>query len=104
MANSDQRMGKGARPRNARPRRDPRYPLFAIRYSLISALIAGLSQAALAQEQPAQFVDAATIVPGLIIDMRYAGAHNFVGRRIDGYERPRCLLTAAAAAALAAVS
>ncbi|MGB6542141.1 MAG: M15 family metallopeptidase [Xanthobacteraceae bacterium] len=92
-------MGK-----NARPRRDPGYPLFAIRYSLISALVAGLSQAALAQEQPAQFVDAATIVPGLIVDMRYAGTHNFVGRRIDGYERPRCLLTGAAAAALAAVA
>jgi D-alanyl-D-alanine dipeptidase len=92
-------MGKGAR-----PRRDPSYPLFAIRYSLISALIAGLSQAALAQEQPAQFVDAATIVPGLVVDMRYAGTHNFVGRRIDGYERPRCLLTGAAAAALAAVA
>ena len=92
-------MGK-----NARPRRDLNYPLFAIRYSLISALIAGLSQAALAQEQPAQFVDAATIVPGLIVDMRYAGTHNFVGRRIDGYERPRCLLTGAAAAALAAVA
>jgi D-alanyl-D-alanine dipeptidase len=92
-------MGKGAR-----PRRDPSYPLFTVRYSLICALIAGLPQAALAQEQPAQFVDAATVVPGLIIDMRYAGAHNFVGRRIDGYERPRCLLTGAAAAALAAVA
>ena len=71
---------------------------------IISALVAGLSQAALAQEQPAQFVDAATMVPGLIVDMRYAGAHNFVGRRIDGYERPRCLLTGATAAALAAVA
>ena len=82
----------------------PCYPLFAIRYSLISVLIAGLSQAALAQEQPAQFVDAASSVPGLIVDMRYAGTHNFVGRRIDGYERPRCLLTGAATAALAAVA
>ena len=25
--------------------------------------------------------------------MRYAGSHNFVGRPIDGYEAPRCLLT-----------
>jgi zinc D-Ala-D-Ala dipeptidase len=67
-------------------------------------LAAGLSQVALAQERPAQFVDAASVVPGLILDMRYAGTHNFVGRPIDGYEKPRCLLTSAAAAALANVA
>ena len=37
-------------------------------------------------------------------DIRYAGAHNFVGRPVDGYEAPRCLLTQAAAEALAAVA
>jgi zinc D-Ala-D-Ala dipeptidase len=62
------------------------------------------TQAALAQERPAAFVDAATVVPGLIADMRYAGSHNFVGRPIDGYEAPRCLLSQAAAAALAEVA
>src|SRR3984893_14913241 len=58
-------------------------------------------QAALAQERPAAFIDASTVVPGLIVEMRYAGAHNFVGRPIDGYEAPHCLLTQAAANALA---
>jgi D-alanyl-D-alanine dipeptidase len=73
--------------------------------ALIAALVAALSaQAALAQERPAAFVDAATIVPGLVVDMRYAGSHNFVGRPIDGYEAPRCLLTQAAATALAEVA
>jgi len=43
-------------------------------------------------------------VPGLIVEMRYAGSHNFVGRPIDGYQAPRCLLTRAAADALAAVA
>jgi D-alanyl-D-alanine dipeptidase len=66
------------------------------------------AQAALAQERaqerPAAFVDASTVVPGLIVEMRYAGAHNFVGRPIDGYEAPRCLLSQAAAAALAEVA
>jgi zinc D-Ala-D-Ala dipeptidase len=76
----------------------------AICYSLVTALVATLSQAALAQERPAQFVDAAKIVPGLVVDMRYAGAHNFVGRPIEGYEAPRCLLTQPAAAALAEVA
>jgi len=62
------------------------------------------TQAALAQERPTSFVDAATVVPGLIAEMRYAGSHNFVGRPIDGYEVPRCLLSQAAAAALAEVA
>jgi D-alanyl-D-alanine dipeptidase len=52
---------------------------------------------------PPGFVDAATVVDGLVVDMRYFGADNFVGERIDGYERPRCLLSAQAAHALAAV-
>jgi D-alanyl-D-alanine dipeptidase len=77
--------------------------LLAIRYSLAAA-IAASGGAVAAQERPAAFVDAATVVPGLIVEARYAGAHNFVGRPIDGYEAPRCLLTAAAANALAAVA
>jgi zinc D-Ala-D-Ala dipeptidase len=84
-----------------KPRRRVATP-FAIRHSLF-ALLAFCAQAA-AQERPAAFADASTIVPGLIVEMRYAGAHNFVGRPIDGYEAPRCLLTRAAAAALAEVA
>lgn len=57
----------------------------------------------LAQTRPAGFVDAAAVVPGLVVDMRYAGTDNFVGRPVAGYERPLCLLTRAAAAALAEV-
>lgn len=45
-------------------------------------------------------VDAAAYVSALRVEMRYAGAHNFVGRPIDGYEAPRCLLTESAAFAL----
>jgi zinc D-Ala-D-Ala dipeptidase len=75
-----------------------------VRYSLFAVLLALGPQAALAQERPAAFVDAASVVPGLIVDMRYAGSHNFVGRPIDGYEAPHCLLTRAAAEALAKVA
>ena len=56
-----------------------------------------------AAERPSSFVDVATIVPGLVVDMRYAGAHNFVGAPVDGYLRPVCLLTRPAAEALALV-
>jgi D-alanyl-D-alanine dipeptidase len=50
------------------------------------------------------FVDAGAAVPGLVVDMRYYGEENFVGRRIAGYEAPVCLLTREAAAALAKVA
>jgi zinc D-Ala-D-Ala dipeptidase len=78
--------------------------LFAIRYSLFAAVFAASTQIALSQERPAAFVDAATVVPGLTADMRYAGSHNFVGRPIDGYEAPRCWLAQPAASALAEVA
>src|SRR5260221_2440191 len=52
---------------------------------------------------PRDFVDAAAVADALVVDMRYFGDNNFVGQRIDGYERPRCILSAPAANALAAV-
>lgn len=56
-----------------------------------------------AAERPASFVDAAAVTPGLVVEMRYASAHNFVGGPVDGYQRPVCLLTRQAAEALAHV-
>src|SRR5262245_60089933 len=52
---------------------------------------------------PAGFVDAASVVEWLVVDMRYFGTDNFVGTQIDGYEAPRCVLSRPAAAALAVV-
>jgi zinc D-Ala-D-Ala dipeptidase len=63
-----------------------------------------LAQPAQAQAPlPPGFVDAGAVVDGLVVDMRYFGDQNFVGERIDGYERARCVLSAPAARALAAV-
>jgi zinc D-Ala-D-Ala dipeptidase len=58
---------------------------------------------AAAGERSPAFVDAGEVVPGLVVEMRYAGEHNFVGMRIDGYRRRLCLLTGQAATALAEV-
>lgn len=69
----------------------------------LSFVIAVSACAHAAAERADGFVDAARIVPGLRVEMRYAGAHNFVGRRVDGYEAPVCLLTHEAAEALAGV-
>ena len=54
-----------------------------------------------AQElHPAGFVDVREIAPSIILDIRYYTAHNFVGKPIDGYNQPKCLLTREAAEAL----
>jgi len=52
---------------------------------------------------PPGFVDLAAVAPDIVVDMRYAGADNFLGRPARGYSGARCLLTKEAAGALAAV-
>lgn len=46
------------------------------------------------------FVNLTEIDPSILLDIRYATPHNFVGRRIQGYLAPKCLLTRQAADAL----
>jgi D-alanyl-D-alanine dipeptidase len=52
---------------------------------------------------PSGFADLAEIAPDIVVDMRYAGPDNFLGRPARGYVEARCLLTKEAARALAAV-
>jgi zinc D-Ala-D-Ala dipeptidase len=66
--------------------------------------LAPLVAPARAGSQAATLVNVGAVVPGLLTDIRYAGSHNFVGRPIDGYRAPRCLLTEPAANALAEVA
>ncbi|HET9032490.1 MAG TPA: M15 family metallopeptidase [Dokdonella sp.] len=60
-----------------------------------------LSSATTAAE--ADLVDITSLVPDITLDMRYAGADNFVGAPIDGYGAARCLLKSRVARALADV-
>ena len=103
--NSGRRMGNSTNANAGKRVRTARIHLFAVR-SLLSAalLLACAPQSLLAQDRPSSFVDAATVVPGLIVEMRYAGSHNFTGRPVDGYQAPHCLLTRQAADALADVA
>lgn len=64
---------------------------------------AQINVAATPSVRPPAFVDASTVIPGLVVDMRYFGTNNFVGARVDGYDAPVCVLTHQAATALAAV-
>ncbi len=51
-----------------------------------------------------KFVAIGEAVPDAIMEIRYYSTYNFVGDRIDGYERPCALLTKEAARALRAAS
>jgi zinc D-Ala-D-Ala dipeptidase len=56
--------------------------------------------AVIVTDRPVDFVNAQKVIPQLQTDIRYDSVHNFVGRRIKGYEAPVCLLTLEAADAL----
>src|SRR5262249_51809088 len=59
-------------------------------HAALALLLLLAAQGAHAQAPlPAGFVDAAAVADGLVLDMRYFGADNFVGERIDGYGRGR---------------
>lgn len=52
------------------------------------------------KEMPEDFVYAKDIMPSLRTDLRYYSSNNFVGEPIDGYIKPKCILTKEAATAL----
>ncbi|MHC1727937.1 MAG: M15 family metallopeptidase [Syntrophobacteraceae bacterium] len=49
---------------------------------------------------PGGFVYVEDVIPGIQVDLRYYSNYNFVGERIDGYLKPRCVLTRETAEAL----
>jgi zinc D-Ala-D-Ala dipeptidase len=51
-------------------------------------------------DRPSGFVELDRVDPTILHDMRYAARYNFVGRRIDGYRDPVCILHRRAARAL----
>jgi len=70
----------------------------------IVVLCIGLSTNTNAQYKPGTlpdgFVYAKEVIPNLRTDLRYYSSNNFVGTPINGYIRPKCILTKEAAAAL----
>ena len=62
-------------------------------------------QTSAAPQAPAvpDLVSVVEVDPTIVVEARYFGSHNFIGRRIDGYEANKCLLTREAAQALARV-
>lgn len=73
-------------------------------------MVASLSNAELGKNTqqdkanlPAGFVYVDSIIPSVILDMRYAGSDNFLGRPVAGYNKPVCIFTEKATQVLAGV-
>ena len=64
------------------------------------ALALSLGHALAQTSMPDNFVYLRDIDPTIAQDIRYAGANNFVGRPLDGYDAPECILRREVAAAL----
>ena len=42
---------------------------------------------------PNSFDEVINVIPTVKFEVRYYGSHNFIGRRIDGYQKPKVFLT-----------
>ena len=71
--------------------------LFAI---IVLSSVSTIPSTAPVTKAPEEFVDVKEITPSIVLDLRYYTEHNFIGRRVDGYEAPKCYLTQAAAESL----
>lgn len=67
------------------------------------ALSLAIAPNARAGDLPPGFVRLSQVAPTIRQAMRYAGSDNFVGRPLEGYEAPACILRKEAAEALARV-
>jgi len=77
--------------------------LVALAAAMLAAAVGAADAASERHSLPDGFVYLDVAIPDLVIDLRYAAAGNFVGRRIDGYRHAHAILSAPAAAALADV-
>lgn len=76
-------------------------PVFAMLSALLGAHAAPAAAApADAAPAPPDFVELSAVDPTIVQEIRYHGEHNFIGRKVDGYVEPTCILTRPAAEAL----
>ena len=78
-----------------------------VKTAVIAALLCLLPLCASAEPAhglPDGFCYVHEVIEDVILDIRYAGAHNFVGDVIDGYEAPYAILTVEAAEQLKAAA
>ena len=71
-----------------------------MRKVVIALVLAGVASAATAQTLPGGFAFLRDIDPSIRQDIRYAGANNFVGRPLSGYQAGECVVKPAVGLAL----
>lgn len=74
--------------------------VFLLFFLLYNAICGAWAEEALpepAHELPEGFCYVHEVIDDVILDIRYAGTHNFVGDVIDGYEAPYAIMTCEAA-------
>jgi len=69
----------------------------------VSCLLSACNHFGKSANIPAGFVDIQSVIPDIVLEVRYAGTDNFVGAPISGYEAAKVYLTREAAVALSAV-
>ena len=81
----------------------PRMGLWALSRTYANGCAAALTALAVAAapasaaELPKGFAYLRDVAPSIVQEMRYFGPHNFLGRRVTGYEAGECILTKRAA-------
>ncbi len=71
-----------------------------IYFALLGLLVSSCSSLSTQSTRPENIVALSDIDPTIVQEIRYAGAHNFMGRPIKGYQAEKCYLTRPAAQAL----
>ncbi len=79
-----------------------KYFFTALPLFLSACVSTNISGGALTYDR-AHFVDLKTILPSAQFELRYMTEHNFIGRPVEGYKKPICLVTRETAFALLAV-
>lgn len=72
----------------------------SLRFIFLILLTYLLLSCSIKQNVPNTFVDLSSYIPQLVIDLRYFGQHNFIGRPIKGYDREKLYASKEAAFAL----
>jgi D-alanyl-D-alanine dipeptidase len=70
---------------------------------LLTATLAACSTLGISGPPERNLVDVKTLDSTIVVEARYYAAHNFMGRRVNGYEADKCLLMRDAAEALVRV-
>lgn len=74
--------------------------LMKTHFYLLLVLIVGFEAVSAQQQLPKGFSYVKEVIPHIHTDLRYYGSHNFVGRKVDGYNAPVLILSTKATYAL----